>query len=70
MKSEPTNIGPWLTSAETRKQLHVSGCALMHLREGGKLRFSRSGNAILYFSPDVERLRDAPEGNSADKLHK
>lgn len=44
MKSEKQ----YLSSKEKREQLKVSGCELMHLREAGKLKFIKKGNAYLY----------------------
>jgi len=38
----------WLTSKETQKLLKVSGCKLMHLRDSGKLKFKKQGNAYYY----------------------
>ena len=44
MKSE----SEYLTSKEKRAQLKVSACELMHMREAGKLKFVKKGNAYLY----------------------
>lgn len=38
----------YLSSKEARKKLKVSSCELMHLREAGKLKFIKKGNAYLY----------------------
>jgi len=46
-----------MKSDATRKALGIGTCELMHLRVGGELRFRRQGNAFLYSSDDVERLR-------------
>jgi hypothetical protein len=43
----------WLSSKEMQKHLKVSGCELMHQREGGKLTFRKKGNAYLYLVPEV-----------------
>jgi len=45
----------WLTSKEAKAKLRVSSCQLMHLREGGHVRFQKNGNAFLYSKEDVER---------------
>jgi len=45
----------WLSSAEARKELHISDCHLMHLRESGAVRFKKRGNAYLYAADDVRR---------------
>jgi len=36
------------TSNETKKELNVSDCKLMHLREDGTLRAIKKGRAYLY----------------------
>ena len=41
----------WLTSAEARKALKVSGCHLMHMRLAGQLKFRKEGNRYLYLIP-------------------
>ena len=38
----------WLSSKETQKALKITGCELMHLRQSGKLRFKKQGNAYFY----------------------
>jgi len=38
----------YLSSKEIRKYLKISACDLMHLREAGKLKFVKKGNAYLY----------------------
>ncbi|QDS88686.1 hypothetical protein EC9_28780 [Rosistilla ulvae] len=38
----------WLRSAEVRKRLKLTTCALAHLRDSGKIRFKKKGNAYLY----------------------
>mgnify|MGYP003664495588 CR=1 FL=1 len=38
----------YLTSKEIRKELKISACELMHMRESGKLKFVKKGNAYLY----------------------
>lgn len=38
----------YLTSKEIKKELKISACDLMHLREAGKLKFIKKGNAYLY----------------------
>lgn len=45
-----------LPSPETRERLGISCCHLMHLRESGKLRFEKRGNAFFYSKEDVENL--------------
>lgn len=38
----------WLKSKEVMKTLKVRACDVMHLREAGKLKFTKQGNAFLY----------------------
>ena len=47
-----------LKSNEVQKELKVSTCDIMHLREAGKLRFEKKGNAYLYFEEDVKILKN------------
>ncbi len=42
----------WLSSAEIKKQLKISGCELMHMRISGELTFKKQGNAYLYQLPE------------------
>lgn len=42
------DVSNYLSSKEKRKQLKVSACELMHMREAGKLEFVKKGNAYLY----------------------
>lgn len=41
----------WLSSKDIKKQLKLSGCELMHLRERGELEYKRVGNAFFYKQP-------------------
>lgn len=43
-------------SKEVQKALKVQACEIMHLREEGKLRYEKKGNAYLYYKKDVEKL--------------
>ncbi|CAN0518262.1 unnamed protein product, partial [Laminaria digitata] len=38
----------YLTSKEMKKEVKVSACNLMHMREAGKLKFIKKGNAYYY----------------------
>ncbi|WP_282085275.1 hypothetical protein [Aquimarina algiphila] len=38
----------YLTSKEMRKELKISACDIMHMREAGKLKFIKKGNTYLY----------------------
>lgn len=47
-----------LKSKEVQKKLKVRACDIVHLREEGKIRFEKKGNAYLYFEEDVEKLEE------------
>lgn len=47
----------WLTGAKVRKSLRISTCDLAHLREEGRIRAEKRGNAYFYAAKDVESLR-------------
>lgn len=53
--------GDWLNSKEARKELKVSGCDLSHIRESGKLRYRKDGNAYRYLKKDVRSLKKTTE---------
>jgi len=38
----------YLSSKEAMKVLNVSSCDLMHMREAGKLKYVKKGNAYFY----------------------
>jgi len=44
----------YLSSKETMKELKVSSCDLMHLREAGKLKYVKKGNAYFYKKNKVQ----------------
>lgn len=43
----------WLKSKEVMKTLKIRACDVMHLREEGKLKFTKKGNAFLYSAESV-----------------
>lgn len=47
----------WLKSKEVEKELKISSCDLMHIREAGKLRFMKKGNAYLYDKSEVNNIK-------------
>lgn len=53
-----------LKSKEVQKTLKVQACEIMHLREDGKLRYEKKGNAYLYFEEDVEKLMENKINNN------
>lgn len=48
-----TQSSEWLKSKEVMKTLKISACDVMHLREEGKLKFTKQGNAFLYSAESV-----------------
>lgn len=43
-----TQSPEWIKSKEVMKALKIRACDVMHLREAGKLKFTKQGNAFLY----------------------
>jgi hypothetical protein len=52
MKNE-TTTSEWLKSKEVMKTSKIRACDVTHLREAGKLKFTKQGNAFLYDSESV-----------------
>jgi hypothetical protein len=52
MKKE-LNSTKWLRSKEVIRALKIPACDVMHLREAGKLKFIKQGNAFLYEAQSV-----------------
>lgn len=50
-----TQSSEWLKSKEVMKTLKIRACDVMHLREAGKLNFTKQGNAFLYSAESVLR---------------
>jgi hypothetical protein len=50
---ENKTLTGWLKSKEVMKALKIRACDLMHLRESGKLEFTKRGNAFLYSAKSV-----------------
>lgn len=48
-----TQSSEWLKSKEVIKTLKIRACDVMHLREAGKLKFTKQGNAFLYSAESV-----------------
>lgn len=68
-KSKP---GDWLDSKEARKELKASACDLSHIREAGKVRYRKDGNAYRYLKKDVQNHKKAREKRlrqPANRLH-
>lgn len=54
MPNKPTKF---LTSKEAKAELKVQDCDLAHIRNAGKLQFTKKGNAYLYSKESIERLK-------------
>jgi hypothetical protein len=57
MKGQGEEINNWLKSNEVKKELKMSDCDLAHLRQAGFLGFTKQGNAFLYNSNDVNKIK-------------
>lgn len=47
----------YLTSKEAKKELKVQDCDLAHIRNSGKLQFTKKGNAYLYSLESIEKFK-------------
>ncbi len=47
----------YLTSTETKIELKVQDCDLAHIRNTGKLQFTKKGNAYLYLKESIEEYK-------------
>lgn len=57
MAKDSAKTSTWLTSKDVQKQLSISSCELMHLRESGRLTASKNGNAYRYDPELVDQIR-------------
>lgn len=48
-----TQSSEWLKSKEVMNTLKIRACDVMHLRETGKLKFTKQGNTFLYSAESV-----------------
>jgi hypothetical protein len=48
----------FLTSKEAKAELKVQDCDLAHIRNAGKLQFTKKGNAYLYSKESIEKLKN------------
>jgi hypothetical protein len=46
----------YLTSKEAKKELKVQDCELAHIRNSGKLKFTKKSNSYLYFKESIEEF--------------
>ena len=47
-----------LTSKETKVLLKIQDCELAHIRNAGKIKFIKKGNAFLYLKKSVEAYKN------------
>lgn len=47
----------YLTSQEAKKELKVQDCDLAHIRNSGKLQFTKKGNSYLYLMKSIEEFK-------------
>ena len=47
----------YLTSKETKAVLKVQDCDLAHMRNAGKLQFTKRGNAFLYSKESIDLFK-------------
>lgn len=50
-------VEKFLTSKEAKVALKIQDCDLAHIRNAGKLQFTKKGNAYLYSKESIERLK-------------
>ena len=53
----------FLTSKEVKAELKVQDCDLAHIRNAGKLQFTKKGNAYLYSKESIEKLKTRQRHN-------
>jgi len=46
-----------LTSKEAKAVLKVQDCDLAHIRNAGKLKFTKKGNAFMYSKESIDEFR-------------
>lgn len=46
----------FLTSKEAKKTLKVQDCDLAHIRNAGKLKFEKKGNAFMYSKESIDEF--------------
>ena len=56
MEKDIENAKNWLSSKDVEKAFKTSSCDLAHLRQEGKLLFTKKGNSFLYDKKDVQNV--------------
>jgi hypothetical protein len=52
-----------IRSAEARKMIKVGTCDLAHLRQDGKIRYTKEGNSYLYSLVDLKKLAGSSDSS-------
>jgi len=47
----------YLTSKEAKAVLKIQDCDLAHIRNAGKLKFEKQGNAFMYSKESIEQFK-------------
>ena len=47
----------YLTSKEAKAELKIQDCDLAHIRNAGKLKFEKKGNAFMYSKESLEKYK-------------
>jgi hypothetical protein len=55
--------GQWLRSSDARKIIKASSCDLSHMRQKGKIRYRKEGNAYLYNLSDLQKRAKSSAGS-------
>jgi hypothetical protein len=53
----PEKTVKYLASQEAKKELKVQDCDLAHIRNSGKLQFTKKGNSYLYLKESIEEYK-------------
>jgi len=53
----PEKTVKYLTSQEAKIELKVQDCDLAHIRNSGKLQFTKKGNSYLYLKESIEEYK-------------
>jgi hypothetical protein len=51
------NAKKYLNSKEAKAVLKVQDCHLAHIRNAGKLKFEKKGNAFMYSKESIEEFK-------------
>ena len=54
----PASPIKYLTSKEAKKELKVQDCDLAHIRNAGRLQFTKKGKAYLYTKESIDKYNE------------